>query len=681
MKTMTRKKIVLCAGVIALLAFTMPYFAHAAIWDIFSPTMILTSILRGIAYILSFIFGILFMIANFFVGIAMNFNDQILSTSNALVMVGWKISRDIANLGFVLLIIVIAFATILRIQSYGAKKLLPMLIGAAIIVNFSLTIGGVFINFASTLSQSFLDKMGGNYSEFTQSLAAAFGPQRLFLPPDNPPPPDPSEQGGAWTGFSAAILISIGNLTFIVVFSLIASMVMFLLAGMLMIRFIMLSFLLIIAPIVWLFWVFPALKHLFTKWWNTFFQWVFFQPAMLFFIYLSILSLSFLKDTAQPPSGNGVFGGLSTVITQGMQMVALCGFLIGGVIAAQKMGIAGAAGAMKLGKEAGKASAVWAGKKAYKQVTSPLREEGGRRFTERLQARGGMLGRVGNVLSNMGAIQGDNLVKEATKKQAHFSDRQLALRVATMKNEERVAALARLTKNKELDHVAGGATSYIRDPQTRDLFRRFGQGSAYTDMEKTVGVNTDILRLNTDWQRAVASNRPQEVVNNIREQLTDAMRTFERTYSMADFEKLQGNLFSAFDAERNNLGLSANDHQELGELRMSTVFEINPGAVARIRPKLRGDDLVNFQRNLNNFIDRFEDEIGLAEGLRGSNATVAQKLASIEQEHRGDPGLIARARSLYGTRNNLAGSLFGGGWAPTPHTPGGTHEEEEEEGH
>ncbi len=391
---------VLLAGILAMLVFITPLFAHAAIWDIFSPTMILTSVLRGIAYILSFIFGILFMIANFFVGIAMNFNSQILSSSNALVVVGWKISRDIANLGFVLLIIIIAFATILRIQSYGAKKLLPMLIGAAIIVNFSLTISGVFINFAGTLSQSFLDKMGarpGDYSAFTDSLASAFGPQRLFLPPDNPPPPDPSEQGGAWTGFSAAILISIGNLAFITVFSLIASMVMFLLAGMLMIRFIVLSFLLIIAPIAWLFWVFPALRHLFSKWWNTFFQWVFFQPAMLFFIYLSILSLSFLKDTAQPPSGGGVFGGLSTVITQGMQMVALCGFLIGGVIAAQKMGIAGAnaaVGAAKgIGKGAGKYLVGKAGEKYQRNKQKFAQSDAGQKTTGALGKLGGGLGR------------------------------------------------------------------------------------------------------------------------------------------------------------------------------------------------------------------------------------------------------------------------------------------------
>ncbi len=679
MKKITRKKLVLCIGILALFVLVAPQLAHAAIWDIFSPTMILTSVLRGIAYIISFVFGVLFMIANFFVGIAMNFNDQILSTSNSLVVVGWRISRDIANLGFVLLIIVIAFATILRIESYNAKKLLPTLIGAAIIVNFSLAIGGVFINFAGTLSHSFLDRMGGG-SAFTESLATAFGPQRLFLPPDNPPPPDPSEQGGAWTGFSAAILISIGNLTFISVFSLIAAMVMFLLAGMLMIRFITLSFLLIIAPIAWLFWVFPALKHLFSKWWNTFFQWVFFQPAMLFFIYLSILSLNFLGKTAQPSSsGNEVFGGLSTVITQGMQMLALCGFLIGGVIAAQKMGIAGAAGALKLGKEAGKASTAWMGKKAYKGITSPLREEGGRKFAERLQAKGGIRGRIGNILSNMGAVQGDQLVKDATKKQAHLSDKQLALRVATMKGENRVAALARLTKNKELDHVANGVASYIGDPATKLLFQRYGQGSAYTDMEKTAGFSMAMVGLLRDWQRAVQEGRPDAEVQAARRELEGATKRFEATYSMADFEKLQGNLFSAFDHERNNLGLSANDHKALGELRMGTVFEINPGAVARIRPKLKGADLVNFQKNLNNFINRFEEEIELPVELRGPKVVVVKKIKDIQDRHAGDPGIIARARSLYGTQNNLAGSLFGGGWAPIPHT-GGAEETHEEEG-
>jgi hypothetical protein len=53
----------------------------------------------------------------------------------------------VANLGFVLFIILIALATIVRYQDYEAKKLLPRLIAAAILVNFSIAIPTVILNF------------------------------------------------------------------------------------------------------------------------------------------------------------------------------------------------------------------------------------------------------------------------------------------------------------------------------------------------------------------------------------------------------------------------------------------------------------------------------------------------------------------------------------------------------
>jgi hypothetical protein len=49
---------------------------------------------------------------------------------------GWVITRDIANMFFIVILLVIAFATILQIEQYNYKKWLPKLILMAILINF-----------------------------------------------------------------------------------------------------------------------------------------------------------------------------------------------------------------------------------------------------------------------------------------------------------------------------------------------------------------------------------------------------------------------------------------------------------------------------------------------------------------------------------------------------------------
>jgi len=89
--------------------------------------------IAGIGYLLAVATGLLLSLAGLIGGFAIHLQELIVS--NGFVQQGWGIVRDVANLGFVLVIIVIALATILRRQEYGFKKLLPKLIAAAILVN------------------------------------------------------------------------------------------------------------------------------------------------------------------------------------------------------------------------------------------------------------------------------------------------------------------------------------------------------------------------------------------------------------------------------------------------------------------------------------------------------------------------------------------------------------------
>ena len=69
------------------------------------------------------------------------------SWENSTVKLGWGIVRDFSNLFFIVVIMIIAFATILQLETYGMKALLPKLIAIALLINFSLAICGFLIYF------------------------------------------------------------------------------------------------------------------------------------------------------------------------------------------------------------------------------------------------------------------------------------------------------------------------------------------------------------------------------------------------------------------------------------------------------------------------------------------------------------------------------------------------------
>ncbi len=454
-------KIALIGALIALPLLVMPQTTHAALFGLLdlSPAGVATMVFRILAFILNFVFGLLFILGGFLVNLMMHLNADILNQNNALVGVGWTIARDVANLGFVLMMIIVAVATIVRYERFSAKSLLPKLIGAAIIVNFSLTIAGIFITFSNSLTNVFLNgKMSG---DMVSAIDNAFAPQKLLLPPENPEPPNPADQGSAAGGVTAAALTSIAGLIFTTAFTAIAALVMIALALMLLIRYVYLSFLLIVAPLVWLFWVFPPLNKLFNEWWSKFLDWVFFAPAVSFFIYVALTGAQFL-GSAQISTGGSVGSVLETTFSQGAQMVVLAGILLGGLIAAKSMGIAGAAGAINIAKSTGKQVRGWAGKASARMATAPLRTQAGRNIVGGMQKFGqnlpswlkpiaapitGQVRLAGNALAEQRA-KVEKQIADATKKlPKNLKDK--AQRYAHANNAERVAIASDLLKEKK----------------------------------------------------------------------------------------------------------------------------------------------------------------------------------------------------------------------------------------
>src|SRR3990167_4977152 len=63
-----------------------------------------------------------------------SYNDFVDAQS---VVIGWKVVRDVCNIGFIIGLLAIAFGTVLRIQSYHYKSTLIKLLTMAILINFS----------------------------------------------------------------------------------------------------------------------------------------------------------------------------------------------------------------------------------------------------------------------------------------------------------------------------------------------------------------------------------------------------------------------------------------------------------------------------------------------------------------------------------------------------------------
>ncbi|MDO8470188.1 MAG: hypothetical protein Q7S84_04230 [bacterium] len=325
-------------------------------WLVGTGLDILQAFATGISYILNFLGGLAFAFGNMLTQTMLALNYQVLDSSNTIVTVGWGITRDVANLGFVLLIILVALATIVRYPSeYQAQKLLPRLIAAALLVNFSIAIVTPLIDFSDTLTQSFASRIGGDDlpgipgSGFVGRISNAFGPHRLLIPPAGGLP-----EPVGFNTFSKAFLTTVGGLFFSFIFTWLAALVMLAIAFMLFLRYVHLTFLLAIAPIVWLFWVFPGLEKHWSTWWSDFLKWVFFAPAVMFFIYLAVTAMDAMGSMpVEGLTGSDFFETfILSIISQGTQMAVLGAFLVGSLIVGQKFGIAGAGAALNIAKAA-----------------------------------------------------------------------------------------------------------------------------------------------------------------------------------------------------------------------------------------------------------------------------------------------------------------------------------------
>ena len=231
-------------------------------------------ILSLINMVVNFIGTVLIGLAASIVNYTFNFPNFVTSP---VVQIGWSVSRDLANMAFILIMLGIAFAYILDLDIYGVKKMIVPLIVMALLLNFSLIIGGVFIDIGNSLGKFFVSGGAGNSTGVGDGIMAAVQAGQLAQIRNNVAASSP---------ISNLIMASVFQL----VFYIILAFMLFAMGFVMLYRIVNLWILLILAPLAWVCVAVPNMKSYYSQWWSKFLKWAFYPVGLGFFVYIGTLA-------------------------------------------------------------------------------------------------------------------------------------------------------------------------------------------------------------------------------------------------------------------------------------------------------------------------------------------------------------------------------------------------------
>ena len=237
----------------------------------------------------------------------------------------WEFTRDFANMFFILILVFIGLATILKLREYQAKKALPLLIIIALLINFTPVIVGFIVDITNLVTIFFLDAAGsfnnlnnivqkfGEYIQTTLHIWSADGAffQRLFV-----------TYKGAGPYFAEFVGIVVYGLI-LTAFYIFGSIVYFFVGILFFTRILFLWILMILAPIAFISYIFPATKKLYLigwdSWWEELVKWSIIGIPIGFFLYLS----NFIMNRV--PVVNTLFKSADLYTETGKQAVPVFG--------------------------------------------------------------------------------------------------------------------------------------------------------------------------------------------------------------------------------------------------------------------------------------------------------------------------------------------------------------------
>lgn len=288
-------------------------------------------------------------VANFVVG----FGNLYVDTGLGLAIDNvWGTIRDVFNLFFIFGLIYIGFKMILDSSSNTAKRSLIYIFLAALLVNFSLFFSKVVVDFSNIAAaqiasasdykqQSSLS--GDDKFAISNRFMDIFGLSKIFNPRD-------TNNGVVAMGatFQTPNATGFGQIFYTLIIYLVTGFVFAAGGFLLIIRFVILLFFIVLSPVMFIGWVFPFFANYSKEYWSKFLNQAFFAPAYMLMLLVSLKVFekfqSFLSDKSivgaiNPAPGKSAEEAFGDTIPY---FIIMCGFLIGSIIVAKKIGTTGA---------------------------------------------------------------------------------------------------------------------------------------------------------------------------------------------------------------------------------------------------------------------------------------------------------------------------------------------------
>ncbi len=217
------------------------------------------------------------------------FNNNIFSVD--FIKSLWTMVRNFVNLFFILIMIVIAFATIFDIQKYNWQKLLVRLIIVALLVNFSFLIVQTASNLSDQISNQILTQVNssqgpdGKPHSISEWLAAGFNPQKFAVANKTWLA---SFMDIATSSIGTALGVNLPKNTVEIVFYGLMLLTLVTLVVMYLLRVFVLWGLAITAPAAFVAAILPNTREHFETWKKHLIAWTLFSPLYLLVIAVTI---------------------------------------------------------------------------------------------------------------------------------------------------------------------------------------------------------------------------------------------------------------------------------------------------------------------------------------------------------------------------------------------------------
>lgn len=293
-------------------------------------------------------------------------------TGNPIIEIGWTLTRDLANMSFVVILVAIGLGTALKLKEYDAQKLIPRLIIIALLINFTPVILGLMLDAANITMNFFLEKISGFDAlvRITESQAKMIGDTIMK---------NDAILGIIAAAFQAMVLFIIDILSAAIIVAFTALFVM---------RYVMIWLLVILSPIAFASRILPQTQGMIWKrWWNEFVQWTIIGIPAAFFLYLGNFIMAKAPSmTLSAPGGSGIFAQTFTnFITSIMPYLIAVMFLYIGFFMALSSSATGADGVIKTVKSGVSKSRNWAQTRGKRFASRKLAESDRfKRMSERL---------------------------------------------------------------------------------------------------------------------------------------------------------------------------------------------------------------------------------------------------------------------------------------------------------